>query len=107
VKGLPGRTGAVTAVALSRSSRDFSERDRSLMNILRPYLNQTYANAVAFGTVRERLALVEAGLDALEQGVVLLTASGSVAQITPRARERLRTYFGAQRGSALPDALQR
>jgi hypothetical protein len=38
-KGLPGRSGWVTSVQLDRSALDFSERDRLVLNILRPHLN--------------------------------------------------------------------
>jgi hypothetical protein len=46
-KGLPGRSGWVTSVQLDRSALDFSERDRLVLNILRPHLNQGYRNAIA------------------------------------------------------------
>ena len=40
-KGLPGRAGWVTSVQLDRRIRDFSERDRLVLNVLRPHLNQS------------------------------------------------------------------
>jgi DNA-binding CsgD family transcriptional regulator len=70
-KGLPGRPGWVTFLMLSRSVRDFSERDRLVLNVLRPHLNQAYRNAVAVTASRVQLKQIEEGADTLDRGLVL------------------------------------
>jgi DNA-binding CsgD family transcriptional regulator len=42
---LPGPKGVVIGIALSRGDKDFSQRERHLLALLRPHLIQAYANA--------------------------------------------------------------
>jgi DNA-binding CsgD family transcriptional regulator len=53
---LPNGPGSVAALALGRSSRDFSERDRLLLDLLRPHLAQAHDNALALERLREASA---------------------------------------------------
>jgi hypothetical protein len=43
---VPKPPHSVIALALGRSGKDFSERDRLLLDLLRPHLMQAHANAV-------------------------------------------------------------
>ncbi len=45
---LPAASDRVLAVALSRRSRDFNDRERDLLDRARPYLTQAYRNALAY-----------------------------------------------------------
>jgi DNA-binding CsgD family transcriptional regulator len=45
---LPARPGRLLAIALSRRKRDFSDRERDIVNRARPFLIQGYRNAVAY-----------------------------------------------------------
>jgi DNA-binding CsgD family transcriptional regulator len=101
-KGLPGPAGLVTTICVLRGRPDFSERDRLLLNLLRPHLNQAYRNARTFDTMHRELAALRGGMDALGQGVVLIDAEDRVAAMTTRARQWIEDYFGAG-----PDALPR
>jgi DNA-binding CsgD family transcriptional regulator len=94
-KGLPGPPGLVTAVYLDRSSRDFSERERLLLNLLRPHFNQSYRNAAMVSALRDELALVEQGLASADGAIVLLAADGRPRGMTPLARRWLDEHFGA------------
>ena len=108
-KGLPGRSGWITSVQLDRSTLDFSERDRLVLNILRPHLNQGYRNAVVLTAGRIELAKMREGVEALNRGLVLLTPGGKVRWISSRAREWLSSYFGPahSRNDELPPPLTR
>jgi DNA-binding CsgD family transcriptional regulator len=44
------------ALALGRSGKDFSERDRLLLDLLHPHLTQAYDNAAAMTRIREESA---------------------------------------------------
>ena len=44
---LPASSQRILGVALSRAGRDFTARERDLLNIARPYLIQAYRNALA------------------------------------------------------------
>jgi DNA-binding CsgD family transcriptional regulator len=104
-----------TGIALSRSQthtlkfgleskgRDFSDRDRLVLELLRPHLSLAHQHA----RVRR---LVTAALVALENGAeerapaVLLLGRGSIDFASRSARRLLERYFG-QRGAGLPGEL--
>jgi DNA-binding CsgD family transcriptional regulator len=104
-KGLPGPAGFVTAVSLLRRDRDFGERDRLLLDLLRPHLNQAYRNAQVMGTMQRELTALRGGVEALEQGLVVLDADGRAALVTTRARRWLEDYVGPVASSGLPPKL--
>lgn len=98
--GLAAPPPLVIGIALNRSRRDFTERDRLLLNLLGPHLIQAYRNAEAV-TQREReLALVRQGVEQLDGGVILLAPEGHVRLMTVRAREWVADYFGGPLGRA-------
>jgi DNA-binding CsgD family transcriptional regulator len=45
---LPSASQRVLGIALSRGERDFTARERDLLNLVRPYLIQAYRNALAY-----------------------------------------------------------
>jgi DNA-binding CsgD family transcriptional regulator len=106
-KGLPGRQGWVTTVQLDRKLRDFSERDRLVLNVLRPHLNQSYRNALAVTANRIRLAAIEQGLDTLGCGLAVLGSDGAVSWMSPRVRGLLEAYFrdGKRTSAPMPPSL--
>jgi DNA-binding CsgD family transcriptional regulator len=108
-KGLPGPSGLVTAVFLDRSgTRDFGERDRLLLNMLRPHFNQSYQNAVVVSAMWDQLAMVEQGLEPIDGGLILLDTDGRPRLTTPLARRWLGEFFGVHAtGRNLPDAIAR
>jgi DNA-binding CsgD family transcriptional regulator len=82
---LPQEPPRMLGIALSRNARsgDFSEADRDLLNAARPYLIQSYRNAVAFETLRAAVgaealtsALLASGLTRREADVMALLARG-------------------------------
>lgn len=50
---LPAAQDRVLAVALSRRSRDFTDRERELLDRARPYLTQAYRNALEYERVSD------------------------------------------------------
>jgi DNA-binding CsgD family transcriptional regulator len=99
--------GAFVGIALNRDHLDFTERDRRILDILRPYLVRSYQNARAFSRVRGTLALLEQGFAALEIAVVVLTAHRRALFSSPMAERLMAGYFGARRANGLPDLLER
>lgn len=82
---LPQDPPRMLGIALNRkgSSGDFSDADRDLLNAARPYLIQSYRNAVAFESLRTAVgaealasALLAAGLTTREADVIALLARG-------------------------------
>jgi len=104
---LPAPPPLVVGVALNRGRRDFSERDRTILNLLRPHVVQAYENAEAATRVERELMLLTQGEEESGRGVVLLNTSGKVCRATSRARQWLAEYFESARGDALPETLWR
>lgn len=77
---LPSRSGRILGVALSRGRRDFTDRERDLLNLARPYLTQLYRNALGQPRVPaaalELERLLGLGLTARQAEVLQLIAMG-------------------------------
>lgn len=106
-KGLPGPAALVTAVGIVRKRRDFTERDRLILNLLRPHLNQSYQNALAVSRLQCELTRLRDAVEVVDQGVIVLARDGRIAGMSERARRWLAEYLGEPRGGTLPEALQR
>jgi DNA-binding CsgD family transcriptional regulator len=104
---LPGRTDLRIAIALNRDRRDFTERDRRILDLLPPHLLAAHRNAEAFSAVAGTLALLERGLDLARIGLVVLGADTEPVLITAGASRLLDAYFGRRRGRGLPDPVVR
>ncbi len=90
--------------ALNRSERSFTERDRSILNLLRPHLFQAYSNAQKFQQIRQDTRQIQQSLDCL--GTIVLNTDGRVISIAPQAIVWLETYFAKSSCcSQLPDHL--
>jgi DNA-binding NarL/FixJ family response regulator len=86
--------------SFDRGGRNFSERDRAVLDILNPYLVQLHRASEARRRLDEALALHES----TRAAVVLLEADERIAFATTAARELLDRYFG-ESGVWLPDSL--
>jgi DNA-binding CsgD family transcriptional regulator len=83
---LPQQPPRMLGIAISRNgpNGDFDDRDRDMLNQARPYLIQSYRNAIAFEGMRAAIgsealtdALLGAGLTQREAEVIGLLARGS------------------------------
>ncbi len=93
---LPSSGPLIVGIALNRSRRDFSERDRLLLNLLSPHLIQAYRNAEAFTQMQNQLVLVKHAVERLDQGVVVLTREARVALANAQAIQWITNYFGSR-----------
>src|SRR5712691_8262884 len=89
----------------TRTDRDFDERDRLVLELLQPHLQQRYDHARTAAEAADALAtLEEGGTDAFYE-VVLCSERGMMEFASPRSRRILATYFGSENGS-LPRGLR-
>jgi DNA-binding CsgD family transcriptional regulator len=104
---LPGSAPWVRGIALSRGSRDYSERERSLLTALGPHMVQAYRNAELLTRARAAAAAAGGAPSPGDVEVVLLSPTGGVHFATPRARHWFASYFGGSsaRDARLPCAL--
>jgi DNA-binding CsgD family transcriptional regulator len=94
----------VPAVALYRSKFNFTERDRLILNFLRPHLFQAYCNAQQYQHLAQELNQLQQSLHHL--GVVIIDMEGQIQSIAPQAAIWLETYFSKPTSSLkLPDHL--
>lgn len=100
--GLPGPT--VIGIALNRASRSFSERDRTMLDLLSPHLAQAHRRALERERAVTVMAALERGLAEQDAAVVLVDAGGVIAFASGRAPRLLVEYFPEVRGrgAALP-----
>jgi DNA-binding CsgD family transcriptional regulator len=77
--------------------RDFTDRDRAVLDALRPHLARRYAESQARRRAREALALLEG----IELAVVLVEDGDRIAFATDEAHRLLARYFGED-GARLP-----
>src|ERR1700682_392593 len=103
---LPASPSLIIGFTLNRTRRDFSERERLLLNVLRPHVVQAYANARAVTLMRQRVAAARS--DDATYGVIELDRSGRVRKWSDEVRNRIETEFGGPRSSTmLPEHVAR
>ncbi len=85
---------SLVVVSLNRSQRNFTERDRLILNLLRPHLLQAHCNAQHYQQLQQELNQLQQSLNHL--GLVILNGDGQVQQITPPALVWLADYFSKQ-----------
>ncbi|OKH46690.1 hypothetical protein NIES30_16345 [Phormidium tenue NIES-30] len=90
---------------MSRDRRNFTERDRLVLNLIRPHLKQAYETLVAFGQVHHQLSEQQSAMD--QAALIALSASGAVQWMTRQAGMILHRYFPPSKAHiAMPDLLQ-
>lgn len=107
---LPAPASLTIAYAFTRSRRNFTERDRLVLNLLRPHLIQAYTNATLATQVRQEALQLKQALEESNNGIVILTDQGCVQMMSDRARQWLQAYFGRvvrPHARRLPDDLWR
>ena len=99
---LPAPSSCVVGVALNRSSHDFDELERTLLNLARPHLVRFYRQA-------QEVTLLRAGLAESGQEMVMLRRDGWSIETSDRAGLWLTCYAGEPdaRRDRLPEALRR
>jgi DNA-binding CsgD family transcriptional regulator len=102
-------TGTDIGIAIDRKHSAFSERDRAVMNHLRPHLIRARLNALGFTKVAARLQSLTDTLGMVQAGLALVDPAGRVTWITPPAAGWLEMYFPNSRKQPdrLPDDLER
>jgi DNA-binding CsgD family transcriptional regulator len=89
--GIPTRRGEVIVAGLGRREQQFSERDRDVLDLVRPRLE----NALQAAETREHLARALAPNPPLDTAVVLLNGCGEIERSSLDAERWLAEHFGA------------
>jgi DNA-binding CsgD family transcriptional regulator len=106
---IPQPPPAVLGLALNRGRGDFSERDRQMLNLLRPHLIQAYRNAGVVTHMQEEATRVARGLEESTVGFIVATKEGRVHMSTTRARRWMEMYCqdACDEGRQLPELVRR
>jgi DNA-binding NarL/FixJ family response regulator len=94
------------ALGFHRNERSFTERERKILNLLHPYIVNAYRNSQVYTRLQQQLSQFSQALDDL--GSVILSLSGRIRFISPRALQLLSQYFPGSSllGDQLPETLQ-
>lgn len=101
--GLPGPM--VIGIAMNRHRRSFSERDRAMLDLLRPHLTRAHAQLRERARLGALIEALERGLAASDAAVLALGPAGEIADASAGAVELLRSYLPVGPGAALPPEL--
>jgi DNA-binding CsgD family transcriptional regulator len=102
---LPAPSTCVIGFALNRRRDDFSERDRHVLEAVRPFVTQAYQNAAAIARTRAAVLALHSRSDS-DAGVVVLGPSGRVEVATHQAAGWLREIARREVLVRLPEPLQ-
>jgi len=101
--GLPGPL--VIGIAMNRDRRSFSERDRAMLELLRPHLARAYDRVLQRMQTGALLDALESGLAERGAAVLALDGHGGIAAASESALALLEEYFPEAQGAALPAEL--
>lgn len=105
---LPSSSPLVIGVAVNRGRRDFSERERLTLDLVRPHLLQARESAGTMTRLARDVNLARLALEESGRGIVSLTEKGRVRWSTEQARSLLSEYFEPPSAAdRLPDSLSR
>ena len=85
--------------------RDFTERDRLVLDLLQPHFARLWRAAETRRLLRAAFDCLDSASEHDVRGVVVLAPGGRIAFASPAARRLLRDYVGESRGADLPPEL--
>ena len=95
----------IVAITLTRGWQEFDERDRLLMNLMRPHIVQGLRNAQSFDRVRRLEASLESHLEESGEGLVFLSEENHVEYASATAVRVLTSWLGNWQEDDLPQGL--
>ncbi len=107
--GMVGSAGLMIGISFNRSRRGFSQRDRDVLNQLRPHVLQAYVNCRALHSHETRNGERHAQIiDQLPLGLICVDADARIAWSTGAAEQMLRSHYpdAADSIHGLPDAVR-
>jgi DNA-binding CsgD family transcriptional regulator len=104
IRAVPGVAHGI-CLTRCRDRKDFTERDRLLLNLLRPHLVQAFQTVYTITDLRSQLAARDLAVETLHYGLVGLTVPGAIRWSTKVGRRLLEHYCvpSLRRPDRLPD----
>ncbi|MCZ7537731.1 MAG: hypothetical protein M5T61_18650 [Acidimicrobiia bacterium] len=91
--GLPAPRPIVIGLALSRTKRDYTERDRTVLQLMRPHLVQAYRNAQLYTALHDSFEAVTAALASEGRSMLLVHAGDRIEGLRPGDTNLVGRYF--------------
>jgi DNA-binding CsgD family transcriptional regulator/PAS domain-containing protein len=85
--------------------RDFSERDRLMLDLLQPHLGRLWRAAQTRRRLRAAIAALESASEQDPRGLVVLASDGRIDFASPSAHRLIHEHFGPSPAHELPPAL--
>lgn len=85
--------------------RDFTERDRLVLDLLQPHLGRLWRAAQTRRRLRAATVALESASDQAPRGLIVLTSDGRIDFASSSARRLIREHFGLPPKAELPPAL--
>ena len=101
---LPWVVGMCRCIELSRTERDFSDRDVEVLALLQPHLTHTYRNLRDRERLERALGALEGAAAAFGIGVAVLGDDDRIVELTEGVHAQLAFFFGVNTAT-LPDVL--
>lgn len=104
---LPESNERFFSCALNRQKRDFSGRERQMLELLAPHLTLAFRSAFKLDQIERRQCALLGAFEKLSQGVVVVGANGEVNFISEAAENFLTKYFAfeSRNGASLPEEI--
>jgi DNA-binding CsgD family transcriptional regulator len=94
--GIPSPLSHTKTFLFDDARRDFSERDRALLNLLQPHFVQLHRAAEVRRFADTARAIVEDGRDLGDRGLLVVDVRGAIEVASPLARRLLDDYAAQQ-----------
>ena len=91
--GIRAENGFVIGIAFNRTERNFTEKDRLRLNLVRPHVIQAYVHAQERAGHIEQLTDLQRALGENGRGLIAINAKGTVIHSTPGVFESLAHYL--------------
>jgi DNA-binding CsgD family transcriptional regulator len=90
---MPVTSDLTVSCALNRASKDFGEKDKTLLGLLTPHLINAIRNSLFVREMHQRSVRLESMLASVSRGIVRLGADRRVLDISEPATRNLLRYF--------------
>ncbi|MFO0707259.1 MAG: helix-turn-helix transcriptional regulator [Nitrospira sp.] len=106
--GLKATNKRLLSISRHRNDREFHDSDKTVLDAIRPHLQQALTNALAVTTMRDQLAALNQAIETGQQAILSVTGEGRILTSTPTAQRLLNKYgVHTKRGTDwLPQALR-
>lgn len=104
---LPAGPGEIAGIALNRDRHDFGERDRAMLELLRPHLSRLRRDAAARDELRLMSSLIDRTLGDAGRAALSVGRDGTIAHFGGRAEAMVAAHLPpARRADRLPARLE-